>query len=76
MPRNSVRHYKTIKHYFQKAHPEFNWTFTIAAKAEKYWGYSPKAAHTHQERIVEIALKNAKRDKVRGILVQIKPNPR
>ena len=69
-----VRHYETIKQYFQKAHPEFNWTLGISAKAEKYWGYGKADADLHQNRIVEIALRNAKkRDKARGLSIIIRP---
>jgi len=72
-----VRHYGTVREYFRKAHPEFNWAFSIAKTAKDHWGYSENDAKTHQERIVEIALKNAKkRDKGKGLSVRIKPSPR
>jgi hypothetical protein len=72
VPRKKVRHYETVKQYFQKAHSEFNWTLGIATKAEKYWGYGKADAHLHQNRIVDIALRNAKkRDKARGFRLSL-----
>ncbi len=74
MPRKRVHHYQTVKQYFQKLHPEFSWTLGIATKAEKYWGYRKADADLHQDRIVEIALRNAKkRDKARGLSIVIPP---
>ena len=75
MPRKRTRRtrqYNSIKHYFRTAHPEYNWTFTIASLAERYWGYAKADAQTHQQRIVEVAFKNAKRrDALEGISVVI-----
>jgi hypothetical protein len=63
-----VRHYSTVQEYFRAAHPEFNWTFSIAKTAQEHWGYSAEDARIHQDRVVEIALKNAKkRDKAKGV---------